>query len=71
MSPCGLPPPPSGVMQFQKKVWFHTWAALLNTPALAASPAVAVMISSSGLSARSVPSTSLLRLSTYALWCLP
>ena len=27
-------PPPAGFMQFQKKVWFQTWAALLNTPPL-------------------------------------
>ena len=27
-APVGAPPP-FGVMQFQKKVWFHTWAALL------------------------------------------
>ena len=34
-SPSGLPPPP-GFMQFQKKVWFHTWAALLKSGALSA-----------------------------------
>jgi len=34
-------------MQFQKKVWFHTCAALLNNPALDASPWLARMISSS------------------------
>src|SRR5262249_59804609 len=25
-------PPPCGFIEFQKKVWFQTWAALLNTP---------------------------------------
>src|SRR5690606_20736555 len=38
-------PPPFGDSEFQKKVWFHTWAALLNTPALSGLPAVALMIS--------------------------
>lgn len=28
--PLGSPPPP-GAMPSQKKVWFHVWAALLNT----------------------------------------
>jgi hypothetical protein len=58
-SPSGSPPPP-GDMQFQKKVWFHTWAALLNRP-----PGSALwMISSSDLPAFSVPSTRPLRLVT-------
>src|SRR5512137_1347780 len=30
-APVGSPPPP-GFMLFQKKVWFHTCAALLNMP---------------------------------------
>src|SRR5512135_3000614 len=30
-APAGAPPP-LGFMLLQKKVWFHTWAALLNTP---------------------------------------
>ncbi len=28
-SPVGWPPP-SGDIEFQKNVWFHAWAALLN-----------------------------------------
>ena len=35
-APVGAPPP-FGFMHDQKKVWFHTWAALLNTPALLSS----------------------------------
>src|SRR5690606_10712374 len=47
-------PPPFGLRQFQKKVWFQTWAALLNNgpgPAL-------LMISSSDWPSLSVPATS-------------
>ncbi len=33
----GGAPPPCGFIEFQKKVWFHTWAALLNKPAFVAS----------------------------------
>ena len=63
MAPVGAPPPP-GFMQFQKKVWFHTWAALLNTGCLSGLPATAMITSSRLLPARSVPSTSLLSVST-------
>ncbi len=52
-------PPPLGDMQFQKKVWFHTCAALLNTP-----PWDLRTTSTRSMPANSVPSTSLLRLST-------
>jgi len=45
-SPLGEPPPP-GFMQFQKKVWFHTCAALLKMPIFDSSLAVAWMICSS------------------------
>jgi hypothetical protein len=51
-APSGLPPP-WGFMEFQKKVWFHTWAAWLNSP-----PELVLMISSRDLSALSVPSMS-------------
>src|SRR3546814_4488364 len=69
-APLGLPPPP-GFMQFQKKVWFHTWAAWLNRV-----PELDLMISSSDLLALSVRSEehtselqSLMRIS-YAVFCL-
>jgi hypothetical protein len=35
-----------GVIEFQKNVWFQTCAALLKTPALLSSLAVALMIAS-------------------------
>src|SRR3546814_4425553 len=57
-APLGLPPPP-GFMQFQKKVWFHTWAAWLNRV-----PELDLMISSSDLLALSVPAISSLVLLT-------
>jgi hypothetical protein len=36
-SPDGSPPP-VGLRQFQKKVWFHTWAALLNSGVWVSAP---------------------------------
>src|SRR3546814_7427441 len=66
-APLGLPPPP-GSMQFQKKVWFHTWAAWLNRV-----PELDLMISSSDLLARSEEHTSELQSlmrSSYAVFCL-
>ena len=59
-------PPPAGFMQFQKKVWFQTWAALLNTP-----PDERRTISSSDMFSNSLPLIRLFRLVTYAWWCLP
>jgi len=56
--PAGSLPPP-GFMQFQKKVWFQTWAALLNTP-----PDDLRMMSSSASDSNSVPLIRLLRLVT-------
>src|SRR5574343_1868491 len=60
-APVGAPPP-FGFMQFQKKLWFQTWAALLYTP-----PAGAffTMASRSRFS-YSVPLIRLFRLVTYA-----
>src|SRR5690606_10048791 len=52
-------PPPFGDMQFQKKVWFHTWAELLNTP-----PVDFWMISSRDRFSYSVPLIMLFRLVT-------
>jgi len=51
-------------MQFQKKVWFHTCAALLKIAVLESSLAVARMISSSDWLAKGVFSTSLFRVAT-------
>src|SRR5690606_14016023 len=64
-SPVGSPPP-LGLRQFQQKVWFHTWAALLNRPRLEV-----LMISSRLLPSCSVPAIRLFRLTTEVLWCLP
>ena len=50
MAPVGAPPPP-GFMLFQKKVWFHTWAALLKLP-----PSALLMKSTRLFSASGVPS---------------
>src|SRR5205823_9433590 len=61
--PVGLPPP-CGFMQFQKKVWFHTCAALLKMPALEASLALAWTISSSDWFSIGEPLTRLFRLVT-------
>src|SRR5690606_9221555 len=52
-------PPPLGLRQFQKKVWFQTCAALLKMP-----PEEPFTTSSRDLPSNSVPGTSLLRLST-------
>ena len=52
-------PPPAGFMQFQKKVWFQTWAALLKTP-----PDDRRMISSSGMFSNSLPLIRLFRFVT-------
>src|SRR3989338_2268501 len=57
-APDGLPPP-AGFMLFQKKVWFHTWAALLNTP-----PEDFLTMSSRGEFSNSVPLIRPLRLVT-------
>src|SRR5688500_3288322 len=48
-APAGWPPPP-GFMQFQKKVWFQTCAALLKTP-----PCALRMMSSRLAFSNSVP----------------
>ena len=53
-SPVGAPPP-CGFIEFQKKVWFHTCAALLKTPVFELSWYVALMISSSDLLASAFP----------------
>ena len=58
-------------MPFQKKVWFHTCAALLKTGCLSGLPATAMITSSRLLPSRSVPATSLFSVSTYVLWCFP
>src|SRR5687768_15006223 len=63
-SDAGGVPPPLGFRLFQKKVWFHTCAELLNTPALSGLPADSRMIFSSGWPSSGVPAISLLRLST-------
>src|SRR3990167_694760 len=52
-------PPPAGFMLFQKKVWFHTWAALLKI-----GPDDFLTTSSSARPANSVPPTRLFRLVT-------
>src|SRR5690606_11354753 len=52
-------PPPFGPRQLRQKVWFHTWAALLIIL-----PCDLRLMCSSGMSANSVPSIILLRLST-------
>src|SRR5574343_2046259 len=60
-APAGAPPP-FGFMQFQKKVWFQTWAALLYTP-----PAGAFLtMASRSRFSYSVPLIRLFRLVTYA-----
>ena len=55
-------PPPFGFIECQKKVWFHTWAALLNTPGFL--PSDALTISTSDLPSNSLPGSALFRLST-------
>src|SRR5690606_30058069 len=57
-APVGMPPP-LGFMQFQKKVWFQTWAALLKMP-----PEEFMMMSSRDMFSNWVPGINLLRLST-------
>src|SRR5687768_5183545 len=57
-APLGAPPP-FGFMQFQKKVWFHTCAELLNRP-----PDDFLTMSSSEAFSKSVPLIRLLRLVT-------
>src|SRR5690606_38496594 len=52
-------PPPLGLRQFQKKVWFHTWAELLNTP-----PEDVLIISSMLFPSYSVPGINAFNLST-------
>src|SRR5690606_28322495 len=59
-APEGWPPPP-GFMHDQKKVWFHTCAALLNTP-----PDDLRTMSSRPRFSNSVPLIRLFRLVTYA-----
>jgi len=61
--PAGCPPP-LGLRLCQKKPWFQICAALLNRPFFSGLPAAALTMSSSEALARSVPSISLLALST-------
>jgi len=57
-------PPPLGFMLLQKKVWFHTCAALLKTPVLDVSLYVDLMMSSSDWFSAGEPLTRLLRFVT-------
>src|SRR5690606_27502261 len=59
-APLGAPPP-LGDMEFQRKVWFQTCAALLKMP-----PEDLRMMSSSEAFSNSVPLIRLLRFVTYA-----
>src|SRR4051794_10621769 len=70
IAPVGLPPP-LGASELQKKVWFQTCAELLKIFFSLAWPCDALTTSSSDIDSYLVPGANLLRLSTYALWCLP
>ena len=60
-------------MIVQKSEWLAWPPALLRTAACLSAGSVSsfVSTSSTGASARSVPSSALFALSTYAWWCLP